>query len=651
MKTLILVPGAGWFAGLFTASVLAWAEPAGAEPAAVPAQTPAWAEVAARTRELVQRTQDQSTLLQARLGQRQRQLSAVYTRFDLDDAEARRLQEEIVELQRQLLANHHRLQVELRSLVSRDHFETLRLRVERMVSPVDPPPTRPATPAAPPVRPSARPAPERDVPARSLPNIVLFLVDDLGLMDTSVPFLTDRAGRPQRHPLNGFYRTPHLERLASRGIRFNQFYAMSVCSPTRISILTGQNAARHRTTNWINPDQNNAGPNAPPDWNWEGLKPGDVTLAGLLREGGYRTIHVGKAHFGPRHTPGSDPRNLGFDVNVAGASFGAPGSYYGTENFGLGGPRAHHAVPHLEAYHGSEIFLTEALTREAVRLVRTAVADRQPFFLHFSHYAVHSPFQSDPRFAANYRDSGKPAAAQAFATLVEGVDRSLGDLLDQLEHLGIAENTLILFLGDNGGDAPLGGPHEVASAAPLRGKKGSHYEGGIRVPFLAAWASPNPDHPQQQRLPIPAGAIQTQVASVEDLFPTILALAGVRPPPDHAVDGGRLQTLLAGRPDPARRQSFLMHYPHAPHRSDHWTSYRDGAWKVVYHYFPSPASDDASYQLFNLEEDPFEQTNLAASHPAGLRRLMRALIHELERLGALYPLDPDAGTPRKPVLP
>ena len=155
--------------------------------------------------------------------------------------------------------------------------------------------------------------------AADRPNIVIFLVDDMGVMDTSVPFLTDASGRPKRYPLNEYYRTPAMERLAARGIRFNQFCAMSVCSPTRISIQTGQNAARHRTTNWINPDQDNGGKQGPRDWNWRGLKPGDVTLAGLLRAADYRTIHVGKGHFGPRASEGANPANLGFEVNVGGA--------------------------------------------------------------------------------------------------------------------------------------------------------------------------------------------------------------------------------------------------------------------------------------------------------------------------------------------
>lgn len=490
---------------------------------------------------------------------------------------------------------------------------------------------------------------------RQTPNIVIFLVDDMGVMDTSVPFLTDATGLPKRYPLNDCYRTPNMQRLAERGVRFNNFCAMSVCSPTRVSIMTGQNAARHRTTNWINPDKDNAGPLGPPNWNWRGLKKGDVTLAGLLRGGGYRTIHVGKGHFGSRDSEGAEPRQLGFDVNVAGASFGAPASYYGGANYGNAGGKvqktASHAVPHLEKYHGSETFLTEALTIEANAQVSAAAKAGQPFFLNFAHYAVHAPFNSDPRFAPNYRDSGKSPQAQAFATLIEGMDKSLGDLLDHLETLGVAENTLVFFLGDNGSDAPLGHQHEVACAAPLRGKKGSHYEGGTRIPFIAAWAKANAAHPHQQRLPIPAGAIQPQLASVCDLFPTILRFVGVTPPAEHVVDGLRLDTLLAGKPDPSRAETFLMHYPHAPHRSDYWTSYREGRWKVIYHYVPSAASENSHYQLFDLAADPFEQHNLAASHPDDLRRMMRGLIAALEAHKAVYPLTDDRTSRRKPELP
>lgn len=483
------------------------------------------------------------------------------------------------------------------------------------------------------------------------PNIMVFLVDDMGIMDTSVPFLTDASGQAQRHPLNDYYRTPSMERLAARGVRFNEFYAMSVCSPTRISIMTGQNAARHHTTNWINPWENNAGPQGPSNWNWEGLKESDVTLPALLRKRGYRTIHVGKGHFGPEGFHGADPSNLGFDINLAGRSIGAPGSYYGEQNFGIGGKRDKSGVPDLEAYHGTSTFLTEALTLETKKLVAGAQADEVPFYLYFAHYAVHAPFDSDPRFADHYKNSGKPAAAQAFATLVEGMDKSLGDMLDQFETLGIAGNTLIFFLGDNGSDAPLGGAHEVACAAPLRGKKGSHYEGGMRIPFIAAWAKNDPSNPWQQRLPIAEGAIQGQVANITDLFPTILHLipAGAGEgsvPSDHIVDGQPLDRLLSGERDPDRDEQFLMHYPHAPHRSNYFSVWRNGDWKVIYHLLPGvPAQGGViqftggHYELFNLATDPYEQDNLASREPETLARMLAELKEELAVKNALMPVD------------
>lgn len=490
--------------------------------------------------------------------------------------------------------------------------------------------------------------------ADSPPNIVVMLVDDMGVMDTSVPFLTDTDGQAKRYPLNDYYRTPNMERLAARGIRFNNFCAMSVCSPTRVSIMTGQNAARHRTTNWINPDKDNAGPKGAPDWNWQGLKKGDLTLARLLQSSGYRTIHVGKGHFGPRESEGANPHNVGFDVNVGGSSIGAPASYYGLQNYGNEGGQVKKqspaAVLDLEKYHGTDTFLTEALTIEALSHVADAVKLNKPFFLYFPQYAVHAPFNADPRFADHYKDSGKPANAQAFATLIEGMDKSLGDVLDRLEKLGVAENTLFIFLGDNGSDAPLGHEHEVACAAPLRGKKGSHYEGGMRVPFIAAWAKPSADHASQKKLPIASGKIQSQQAAVTDIFPTLLSLTQGETPKGHIVDGLNLARLLTGAKDDSRAESFLMHYPHGPHRTNYWTSLRDGQWKVIYHYFPTAVSDGSHYQLFDLGSDPFEQKDLSKSKPDELARMMGLLVRSLEDHQAVYPVDDDK-QPVRPVVP
>ncbi len=484
------------------------------------------------------------------------------------------------------------------------------------------------------------------------PNIIVFLVDDMGVMDTSLPFLTDESGNPKRYPLNNYYRTPNMERLAKKGIRFNNFYAMSVCSPTRISIMTGQNAARHHTTNWINPERNNRGPYGPLDWNWEGLKSNDITLPGLLRKAGYQTIHVGKGHFGAKNFEGANPANLGFCINIAGASFGSPATYYGMKNYGNGKKKSRHAVPGLEKYHGTETFLTEALTIEANARLTEAVNKGKPFYLYMSHYAVHAPFNSDPRFADHYKNSGKPKKAQAFATLIEGMDKSLGDILDHINKLGVADNTIIFFLGDNGSDAPLGDPHAVACAAPLRGKKGAHYEGGMRVPFIAAWAQSNAKNEYQNRLPVAAAALQPQQAAVQDLFPTILNLVNVPIPKNHPVDGNRLDQLLTGKQDSSRDEIFLMNYPHSPHRSNYFTCYRHGDWKVIYHYFPSEESENSHYQLYNLAEDPFESTNLAPTKPRKLRQMMKELIAAMNAHNAQYPVDKNDGvTPLKPILP
>jgi arylsulfatase A-like enzyme len=314
-------------------------------------------------------------------------------------------------------------------------------------------------------------------------------------------------------------------------------------------------------------------------------------------------------------------------------------------------------VPHLDKYHGTDTFLSEALTIEANRRVTEAVRDEKPFYLYFAHYAVHAPFHSDPRFAQNYEGSDKPKSAQAFATLIEGMDKSLGDVLDHLEELGVAENTLVLFLGDNGSDGPLGHQHAVACAAPLRGKKGAHYEGGMRVPFIAAWAKPNSQNPHQRAMWIPRGRIQSQMASVNDLFPTILSLLDVSVPDDHVVDGYTLQTLMSGQPDFLHPNQFLMHYPHGTHRSNYFTTWRDSDWKVIYHALPHiPTTgghiqfQGGHYELFNLAEDPFESTNLAKTHPQKLKSMMQGMIESLEAHQAVYPVGDD-GSVLKPVLP
>lgn len=488
------------------------------------------------------------------------------------------------------------------------------------------------------------------------PNIVVFLIDDLGLMDTSVPFLTDGDGKPVSHPLNHWYRTPNMERLARQGTRLSRFYAHSTCSPSRISLFTGQNAARHRTTNWIHPVTNNRGEFGAPEWDWLGLREGDVSLARLLQAEGYRTIHIGKGHVGPAGTTGAHLEKLGFDVATASRETGAPGSYTGLDDFGYR-THPHYAVPDLEKYWGEDIFLTDALTLEAIREVGQAKKRGVPFFLHLSHYAVHNvyseddSFVMDKRFEGNYANSDKGDQPVKFATLVEGMDKSLGDLLDYLESANLAEETLIFFLGDNGSDAPLGGVEDpfgnrdaVASSAPLRGKKGTRFEGGTRVPFIAAWAKPNPENPLQKRFPLAEGRIELSAGVIYDLFPTVLDLAGAERPQDHTVDGKNLWPLLSGETDASRSFSFLSHFPHPRGDDGYYTSYQDDEWKVIYHYLPTDAFGEERYTLYHLASDPSESENVASKYPEKLSEMMQAMVEQLAHYSAVYPVDPNGET-------
>ncbi|MDO5977856.1 sulfatase [Flavivirga spongiicola] len=466
------------------------------------------------------------------------------------------------------------------------------------------------------------------------PNIIVFLVDDMGLMDTSVPFIIDGNGNPVKYPLNTFYRTPNMEKLAKQGIRFTNFYAHSVCSPTRVSILTGQNSARHGVTNWIRSENNNRTEFGPSNWNWKGLTKKSVTLPRVLQQEGYRTIHAGKAHLGPINSEGENPLNLGFDVNIAGSSIGEPGSYHGKDGFGHIGGNKTRAVQGLEKYHGKDIFLTEALTIEANAAITKAKEEDKPFFLYMSHYAVHAPFHSDPGFSDNYIDSGKTEKAQAFATLIEGMDKSLGDIVKHVKSLGLGENTILIFMGDNGSDAPLPSENDYGSSYPLRGKKGHHWEGGMRVPFIASWVEPNEQKPLQKKMPIAQQEIQQQPASILDVFSTVCQLANVTIPENHITDGFDLKEQLNGQINTKRSELFLNHFPHGNHRTNYFTSLVKSDWKIIYHY---QVDGQPLYELYNLKNDPFEANDLSKENPEQLKFLMKALIHEMENKGALYP--------------
>jgi arylsulfatase A-like enzyme len=497
------------------------------------------------------------------------------------------------------------------------------------------------------------------------PNIVLFLVDDMGWQDTSVPFWEERT------LFNDHFRTPNMERLARLGVKFTHARAHAVCSPTRTSIMTGQSPVRHHVTNWtLRADKDQSGdwgPSGPPaNWRLEGLQPEDATLPALLQEAGYYTIHAGKAHWGAIDTPGSDPRNLGFDVNIAGHSAGGPGSYQGVANFGnkeKGGHTLPWGVPGLEKYHGQDIHLTDATTREAKKAVRHAVEASKPFYLYLAHYAVHAPIQPHKRFMENYTDRHYPGTdrdippeEEQYASMVEGMDASLGDILDLVEELGVAEETLVIFTSDNGGlsaHARSTTPYGTGANThcwPLKAGKGSAYDGGTRVPFIAAWAKPDKAQPAQAALPIAPGSVSRQPMISEDLFPTLLAVAGATDPlpEDYPLDGRDLRPYLKDEAyDPDR--ALYFHYPHVwgprgPGYEPHSAAVF-GNWKVIYFYNPR------RWELYNLAEDVGEDKNLAETHPEKLAELAARMRTAFTRMEAQWPVDRDTGEPTPPEWP
>jgi len=476
------------------------------------------------------------------------------------------------------------------------------------------------------------------------PHILFFLVDDMGLQDTSLPFSLDDDGNPVATRNNTLYRTPHMERLAAQGVRFTQAYAYTLCSPTRVSIMTGLAAPRHGVTQWTHPVSHKKEPGPAktktmksPPWSTSGIPEGVPVLPKLLKAAGYSTLFAGKAHFGPNDTPNGDPLNLGFDINIAGFGGGGPGSYWGKYNYSAEHRRGGSLwnVPGLEKYHGTDTFLTEAITLEMREAIQQAAKLEKPFFVYMSHYALHAPFlYPDHRYTANYPDL--KGHALAHATLIEGMDKSLGDLLQTLDELGEAEDTLVIFYSDNGSVSPLGTPG-------LRGKKGTRFEGGSRVPLIAAWAKPNPENEFQKALPIKAGSIETDIVTCNDIMPTLLALAGAELPQDARQDGHSLIPYFRGQDGTHRPQDFLIHFPHK-HYNTLFSSWRQGDFKIIYNYA------SATWELYNLKRDPEEKTNVVLQHPERASALARRMVAELDAMRASYPVRLDDGSPIKPNL-
>lgn len=422
-------------------------------------------------------------------------------------------------------------------------------------------------------------------------NVVLILIDDLGWRDIGCSGST-------------FYRTPNIDRLAMQGMRFTDAYAAcNVCSPTRAAILTGKYPARLLLTQWL------------PSGRWsrtdhrmrEGryvsnLPLEELTIAETLRDAGYRTGFMGKWHLGTETY--YYPEHQGFDVNVAGRDYGAPGSYFypfeGGWNIPTTGKRLLKTNP-LAGKDGD--YLVDRLSEEAEQFLR-ANADR-PFFLMLSHYAVHSPLQGKPDKVAKYEKAiealapGKePQGKAAYAAMVESVDDSVGRVMRTLVELEIEDSTLIIFTSDNGGFA------KATNNSPLRANKGSNYEGGIRVPMIIKCPG----------LTSPGSTSSEPVISM-DLYPTVLEATGLPLMPFQHLDGKSLVPVLSGRAHAEsgafQRDAIYWHYPHYNQHPESFPSgvLRSGRWKFIEYY------ETGAIELYDLSTDLGERSNLAMTHP------------------------------------
>lgn len=428
--------------------------------------------------------------------------------------------------------------------------------------------------------------------ASGSPNVVLFLVDDLGWMDLGCQG-------------SDYYQTPNIDALVKSGVRFTDAYAAcAVCSPTRAAILTGKYPARLMLTQWLPAGRWDAQKNRMREGRFvRSLPLEEITLAEALREAGYATWHIGKWHLGG--APFSLPRHHGFDVNIAGDDHGAPGSYF----YPFKGTWRIPTTPHRaakQAYNGGKEgdYLTDVLATAAAYLIREHDHEK-PFFLYFPFYNVHTPLQGKKDKVSRYasipkaKRQGKPE----YAAMVESVDEAVGKVMATLCDLNLVENTLVIFTSDNGGFA------RATTHGPLRANKGSHYEGGIRVPLIVAGAGVN-DPGRTSRVP----------ATSSDLYPTVLEITGLPARPHQHLDGVSLANVLENETAPDRK-SIFWHYPHYnQHPSSAPASIiRHGRWKLI------EFLETEKIELYNLADDLGESNDLAKAQPKRTAELLAEL--------------------------
>ncbi len=450
------------------------------------------------------------------------------------------------------------------------------------------------------------------------PNFVFFLIDDMGWMDLTCQGST-------------FYETPNIDALAAGGMRFtNAYAACPVCSPTRASILAGKYPARLNLTNFIAGRRSGKLLSAP---YLHYMRPEEVTLAEALKEAGYATGFVGKWHLGGRNP--YLPTDQGFDSNVAGTGSGMPRSYFSP-----------YRNPQLPDGPKGE-YLTDRLTDEAIRFL-DAHKDG-PFLLYLSHYAVHTPLQSKKDLAGKYgqkaaklpppkgpkflpeppRQARQVQDHAVYAGMVQSTDESVGRVMKKIDQLGLTDETVVIFMSDNGGLSTSEG--SPTSNVPLRAGKGWLYEGGVREPMLIRWPGA-----------VKPGGVCREVVTSTDFYPTMLQMAHLPPRPRQHCDGLSLVPLLK-QTGKLKRDAIYWHYPHYGNQGGTpGGAVRAGDWKLIEFY------EDMRVELYDLKDDISEKNDLAAKMPGKAAELRKMLHAWRKEVGAVMPKpNPSYGKPKR----
>lgn len=395
------------------------------------------------------------------------------------------------------------------------------------------------------------------------PNIILILADDLGYADIGAHGSKDIP-------------TPNIDSLATNGVRFSDAYvSCPVCSPTRAGLMTGR--YQQRFGHWFNP-----GP--PRDESEQtGLPLDEITMANFLKDAGYVTGLVGKWHLG--HSPDRHPMKRGFDEFFG--FLGGSHDYFKAQDTKINGIRRG-----TEPVDEKE-YLTEAFARESVDFIERHKAN--PFFLYLAFNAVHTPMQAPQKYLERFPQITDPKR-RMHAAMASAMDDGIGRILSTLKQNGIFDNTLVIFLSDNGGPTEVNGSDNT----PLSGGKGTVMEGGIRVPLLMQWPAK-----------FPAGKVFDKPVISLDILPTAVSAAGGKIPEGISLDGKNLDPYILGKEEGEPHEALFW-----AHR-DEQKVIRSGKWKLVVY-------NDSS-RLYDLEKDIAEKTDVAGEDPERVQQLRKAL--------------------------